>query len=135
MEKIPMETIDRLFSCMTSFYGSRWTSLFDNWLPEKMAKVQWQSALQGLNHEEIRGVLVLLRQAAKNPDALPPHCVEFHSYAKGTSRPHIAVPQNQAVRADPEIARRALDEINEKLHYKKPPGSSIWNVEKFVPRN
>jgi len=119
-EKPPMESIDKLFDCMTEFYGKRWSGMFDNFWPEKLAKIQWQSALQGLDYDEIRGVLVLLRQAAKNPTAQPPHYVEFYHFAKGSARPFIGTTQNATERGDPEVARRALAEINAKLRYKKP---------------
>lgn len=120
MEKPDMEWIDKLFLCMTDFYAERWSRQFDRWLPESLLKTQWQSALQGLTHEEIRGVLVLLRQAAKNPTAMPPNHVEFYNFAKGTARPYIADKKVHANRGNSEIARRALDEINAKLRYKKP---------------
>lgn len=119
-EKPSMESIDKLFNCMTEFYGDRWTRQFDRWLPETLVKAQWQSALQGLDHDEIRGVLVLLKQAAKSATAMPPHHMEFYNFAKGTARPFIDTKRVSQERGDPEVARRALAEINAKLRYKKP---------------
>jgi hypothetical protein len=124
MDKTAMESIDKLFNCMKEFYGDRWSSQFDRWLPEPVLKTQWQSALHGLNYDEIRGVLVLLRQAAKNPTAMPPHHLEFYHFAKGTARPYINNSKFPDERGDPEVARRALDEINQKLRYKKIAGCS-----------
>jgi hypothetical protein len=119
MEKPEMETIDKLFNCMTEFYGSRWTSQMDRWMPENLYKTVWQSALQGLDHDEIRGVLVLLKQAARNPASQPPNHLEFYNFAKGTARPYISHTK-VSKGGDPAVARRALDEINAKLRYKKP---------------
>lgn len=124
MDKPKMESIDKLFNCMADFYGTRWTMQFDRWLPETLLKCQWQSALQGLTHDEIRGVLVLLRQAAKNPHANPPDHLEFYTFAKGSARPYIADKGNAANRGNSEIARRALDEINAMLRNKKSIGCS-----------
>lgn len=120
MEKPEMETIDKLFNCMTEFYGSRWTAQMDRWMPEHLFKTVWQSALQGLDHDEIRSVLVLLRQAAKNPASMPPNHLEFYNFAKGTARPYIDHRKVSTNGGNPEVARRALDEINAKLRYKKP---------------
>jgi len=119
MEKPSMEWIDKLFLCMTDFYQERWTRQFDRWLPEPLFKAQWQSALQGLTHDEIRGVLLLLRQAAKSPAALPPSHLEFYNFAKGTAKPFIANQKIPANRGNSAIARRCLDEINAKLRNKK----------------
>ena len=114
MEKPPMEWIDNLFTCMGQFYGERWTKQFDRWMPEALIKTQWQSALQGLTYDEIKHTLVLLKRAAQANSATPPHFLEFYRYAKGAATPHIDYEANLR-RGDPEIARRALDEINSKL--------------------
>lgn len=118
MEKPPMESVDKLFNCMSEFYGKRWDKMFDGCFPIHLAKALWQSALQGLTHDEIRGVLVLLKQAARSNTALPPNHLEFYNFAKGTARPYIATKTDDCKRGDPEVARRALDEINAKLRYK-----------------
>jgi hypothetical protein len=114
MEKPSMESIDKLFNCMREFYGERWTRQFDRWLPEDLVKTQWQSALQGCTYDEIRGALVLLKQAAKSPASIPPHHLEFYHFAKGHSHP-VIVNQPKAPISNPEVARRALDEIKSKL--------------------
>ena len=124
MEKPEMELIDKLFNCMTEFYGDRWTKQFDRFLPEALVKTVWQSALTGCTYDQIRRVLVLLKQSSKNPDALPPHHVEFFRYARGTSTPIIAI-QPKLPSCDPAIARRALDEIKTKLYGRV---GSTWNA-------
>lgn len=114
MDKPEMEWIDKLFNCMREFYGERWTKQFDRWMPEELLKTLWQSALQGCTYDEIRGALVLLRQAAKNPSALPPHHLEFYRFAKGSSHP-VIINQPKSANCNPEVARRAIDEIKSKL--------------------
>lgn len=114
MDKPDMETIDKLFNCMREFYGERWTKQFDRWMPEALLKTVWQSALQGCTYDEIRGALVLLKQSAKNPASVPPHHLEFFRFAKGTSHP-VIINQPKTPVCNPEIARRAIDEIKSKL--------------------
>ena len=116
-----MEWIDKLFNCMTEFYGTRWTKQFDRWMPEAIFKTLWQSALQGLTYNEIKGALVLLKQNAKISSALPPHQLEFFRIAKGSTHPVIQSDESLK-RGDPDIARKALDEINSKLRYKDARG-------------
>ncbi len=119
IEKTPIEWIDKLFDCMTAFYGIRWTRQFDRWMPEALLKTQWQSALMGCSHEEIRRVLVLLKQSAQDPNAEPPHFMEFYKYAKGYVKPYMGNAGSCVVhRGDPDVAKRALAEINAKLRYK-----------------
>jgi hypothetical protein len=114
MEKPDIEWIDKLFHCMTEFYGSRWTRQFDSGMPENLVKATWQSALHGCTYEQIRSALILLKKAAKHESSLPPHQLEFYRYAKGFSLPVILdVPEKQNF--DRDIARRALDEIKYKL--------------------
>lgn len=114
MDKPDMEWIDKLFNCMAEFYVERWTKQFTKSTPEDLVKVIWQSALTGCSYDEIRGVLVLLRQAAKNNAAIPPHHLEFWAYAKGYRTPVIIYP-SRAFKSDPKVARTFLDEIKSKL--------------------
>jgi len=120
MNKPEMETIDKLFNALASFYGSRWITQFDRWMTESMYKNLWQSALTGCTYDEMRIALVLLKQAARHPSALPPSHLEFYRYAKGTAQPALYRAPVVVGRGDPAVARRALDEINAKLRYKKP---------------
>ncbi len=114
MEKPPMEWIDKLFICMEQFYGTRWTKQFNKITPEDLFKTIWQTGLQGLTYEQIKRALVYLKRAAESNYSLPPHHLEFFRYAKGTEKPHIDYGANIG-RGDPEIARRAMDEIRGKL--------------------
>lgn len=121
MEKLPMESIDKLFNCLSTWYGQRWSKQFDRWMPLDFAKTLWQSALQGCSHDEVRSTLVLLKQAAKSPFAIPPDYMEFYRYAKGQSRPFLDEVARSKIsgRGDREVAKRALDEINAKIRYKQ----------------
>lgn len=112
MEAIPMEWIDKLFTCMGEFYEKRWSA------KEGYAKTVWKSALQGLTYDEIRGALVLFKQAAKNPISMPPHQLEFYHVAKGRKQPDIYNQPSDAKNgsANPDIARMHLAEIRAKLH-------------------
>lgn len=114
-----MELIDKLFAYLTTLYGKRWTVQFDRWLTEETAKKQWQSALQGLTTDEIRSVLVCLKQAAKHPTAQPPHFIEFYRYAKRISKPYVNYDLPKVEKGDPQVARASLDAIKSKLKYRK----------------
>ncbi len=116
MEKPPMEWIDKLFNCMSEFYGERWTKNFTKPEYESLAKTMWQSALQGLTYEEIKNTLVLLKRAAQHHSAMPPLHMEFFLYAKNKKAIHINYETNDGRRSSPETARRALDEIRGKLN-------------------
>lgn len=115
--KPEMEWIDKLFNCMKEFYGERWTKQFDKSQPEDLVKTIWQSALYGCNYEEIRAVLILLKRAAMNPSAKPPHHLEFWTYAKGYSKPFIMY-NIDTKKSNPDVARSFLDEINRKLKFR-----------------
>lgn len=120
MDKPPMEWIDKLFTCMTEFYGDRWTKKFDSGHPVDLYKAIWQSALTGLVYDEIRCVLVLLKQSSKSYASNPPTQLEFYRSAKNPGRSkYYHLVQNPGLRCgDPSVARKALDEINDKLKYR-----------------
>jgi hypothetical protein len=117
MEKPPMEWVDKLFNCMREFYGSRWTDRLGK-TPEGLVKTVWQSALQGLTYDEIRGALVLLKQAAKSGTSIPPHQMEFFHIAKGRKTADIynkpRIPETEP--SNPDVARKHLAEIRNKLN-------------------
>jgi hypothetical protein len=118
MDKPPMEWIDKLFSCMAEFYGDRWTRNFSE-KSEFINKAMWQSALFGCTHDEIRNVLVYLKRQAKNPASIPPHALEFWKYTK-SNLDTVVEYRPAPTGGSTEVARRALDEINAKIRYRKP---------------
>lgn len=114
---IPMDWIDKLFLCMEQFYGERWSNQF--WmLKQDFAKKMWKSGLEGLNYDEIKATLQILRRHAQDPNNKPPHQMEFFKYAKGQAHPRIdyyeAKPKSSA-----EVAEKTLKEIREKFHGRK----------------
>jgi hypothetical protein len=113
MEKPKMEWIDNIFNCLEIFYGKRWSKQFDQFMPIDLAKTVWQSALCGCTYDEIRNVLVLLKQAAKSASSEPPHYLEFYRYTKG-AKPPMPI-ETLAFRGDPEIARAAIADIRSRL--------------------
>jgi hypothetical protein len=82
MEKPPMEWIDKLFNCMKEFYTERWTRIFKNEAFEALFKTIWQSALQGLNYEQIRDALVFYKRQSRIGGIKPPSPVQFCILAK-----------------------------------------------------
>lgn len=81
--EIPQEWIDKLFNCMESFYGEKWTIGLNE--PYKIARYKtiWRSGLRGLTYDEIKQELVRQKHIASEiPMALPPHVLEFYRYAK-----------------------------------------------------
>jgi hypothetical protein len=120
--KPPMEWVDKLFNCMELFYGKRWLSQFREKTPIRFYKQMWQSALTGLNYDEIRNTLVLLKRIAQNPASLPPNQLDFFFYARGIKKPYVKARDCTIIeaRCDPDITRRALDEINATLRFRKP---------------
>lgn len=120
--KPPMEWVDKLFNCMELFYGKRWLDQFRENTPLKFYKQMWQSALTGLTYDEIRNTLVLLKRTAENPASLPPNQLDFFFYARGIKRPYVKARDCTITetRCDPQVTRRALDEINATLRFRKP---------------
>ncbi len=116
MDRPPMEWIDKLFDCMSQFYGKRWDSMFDRFMPVDLAKTLWQSALVGCTYDEIKRALVLLKRASQDPATKPPIHLEFYRYAKGTGTPTYRSKEDMLPRGNPEVARKALDDIRARLH-------------------
>lgn len=116
MKEIPMEWVDNLFICMSQFYGDRWSKYLKG-IPEDIHKAQWKSSLVGLSYDDIRSALVFLKQAAKFNGALPPTHLEFFRYAKKKQTPFIRY-ETKKTNCSPEVAQRALNEINSVLKYK-----------------
>jgi hypothetical protein len=123
MEKPDMDVIDKLFNCLHEFYGNRWTSQFRDGT-EPLHKTMWQSALYGCTYEQIRGVLVYLKRAAQNPNAKPPHQLEFYRYISANKTPDIDY-KEPPKSSSKEAARKALDEINSKLRYRRPENGDV----------
>lgn len=117
VEKPDTECIDKIFNCMKEFYGDRWSKQFSKSQPEDVFKTMWLSALVGCSYAEIRAVLILLKRAAQNPSAKPPHHLEFWKFTKGYSLPLIIYEVEQK-KSNPEVARSFLDEINSKLRFR-----------------
>lgn len=115
MDRIDMEWIDKLFSCMEQFFGNRWTKRYDQFYPISLAKTLWQSALHGYSHEDIRRALVLLKQVAKNPAKSAPLHLEFYQYVDAGRRAAAEI-EKKTTRGDPEIARKAIDDIKKRLN-------------------
>lgn len=114
MDKPPMEWIDKLWDCMHLFYGEKWTNQFNKTIPSHIYKMVWQSALQGLTHEEIRNALVRYKRHAESSASIPPNHLGFHSFAKkGTLPPSRTVKRinDCEIKRDSEIAKRELDKI------------------------
>jgi len=88
MEVIPKDWVDKIFSCMSQFYSSRWDRNFDESGRESFFKTIWQSGLTGLTYDQIIYALKLFKKDSENPRAIPPHVMEFFRYAKGTERPY-----------------------------------------------
>ncbi len=83
MDKPPMEWIDKLFDCLGLFYGERFTSQFQKPKIADLYKTMWQSALYGYTYDEIRDLLVYLKQIAKIRNAKAPNHLEFHASLVG----------------------------------------------------
>lgn len=118
MQRVEREWVDKLFACMDEFYGDRWRCQFIRGLPIEIVKTIWQSALTGLTYEEIRSALVLLKRHASIATSLPPHQLEFFRYAKKSQKPYVPKGAEKN-RGNPDIAKQALNDINEKLRYKR----------------
>ena len=113
---IPMEWIDKLFGCMEEFYGHRWERNFKTAREKDFYKTIWQHGLVGLSYEQIKSALLWCKRASVNPQAIPPHVMEFFRCALGKSAVNIdyqATKENE--RGDPVIARKAINEIRSAL--------------------
>lgn len=118
MEKPPMEWIDKLFDCLSLFYGERWNRIFMKGVPQEYYKEMWQSAMTGCSYDEIKCALVFLKRESSRSFSIPPHHLEFYRLTKNP-RPRAMVESKEVPRGgDPEVAKRNLAEIREKLRYK-----------------
>jgi len=82
MEPIPDDWIDRLFGCMSEFYGGRWNDLYKTTLLQALHKKIWKNGLHGLSYEQIKDTLRYYRRHAAQKHNLPPLVTEFHHFAK-----------------------------------------------------
>lgn len=113
--KLPMEWIDRIFMRLEYIYGKKWTEQFCDKDRERIYKVMWQSGLMNCTATEIkRAIDVCMKELEMLKDkANPPHMIEFWNYAKGHRIPHLTTEKKMT--ANPQVARKAMDEINRKL--------------------
>lgn len=118
MEKPIMEWINKIFNCLSIFYGERWTKLYSKPEYESIAKEVWQSALTGCDYDEIRDVLVYLKRAAQNPSSLPPHQLDFFHYAKKNKFPYIDYAAKTDSLCNPEVSKLYIAKIKDNLKYK-----------------
>lgn len=109
MEKIPTEWVDRIFNCMTEFYGKRWEKNFTTTYSEDFLKTIWWNGLTGLTYDQIKGALILCKRAAQELYNNPPNVIEFYLYAKGTNRPYIDYQPKKIIKARPEIANENIE--------------------------
>lgn len=84
---IPEDSIDRLFDCMHSFYGERWSGQFRHPYSLHHSKVTWRDGLLGLSRDEILTALKRCKRIAIDRREKPPGVVEFFHYAKGIRYP------------------------------------------------
>jgi hypothetical protein len=117
IEPIPIEWIDKVFNCMNEFYGERWSNRYPKESLIDLAKVQWHSALFGLDYDQIKKGLLLCRRHSKDPRVQPPHQLEFFRYAKQDALPDIDYHPDAGKRGDPEIAKDHLTQIRSKLRF------------------
>ena len=115
MSLIPMEWVTRLFDRMGEFYGERWTNGFLKPHTEDFSKAVWRNGLTGLNADQIKNGLVLCKRHALDPNAHPPHVMEFFRFAKGDAQPDIDYKPVAAKVGDPIIAKQYVDDIRSKL--------------------
>lgn len=116
MEKIPTEWVDKIFNCMTIFYGERWTEPLKKPQVESFNKLMWRNGLIGLTYDEIKNALKLCKRSALDKSVKPPHVMEFFRYAKKTGEPYIDYhPKANDIRADPQLAKDYLRDIKSRL--------------------
>lgn len=85
-ESIPEEWIDKLFNCLSQFYGERWNRYFEKPNILSMYKAIWRNALTGLNYEQIKQALVIFKRRSADQREFPPHMMEFYRVAKNVPR-------------------------------------------------
>lgn len=81
MEPIPDEWIERLFGCMSEFYGHRWNELYKTDYQRSLYKCIWKNGLHGLDYHQIKRALQFFRRHAQRESCLPPLVTEFYHYA------------------------------------------------------
>lgn len=115
MSAIPMEWVDKLFTCMAQFYGERWTKPLAKPTTEDFYKTIWKGGLTGLSYDEIKTQLLRCKKDAEHASARPPTVMDFFHYAKNivVQFPFPAdIAQNLATK---ETATHYMAEIKQKL--------------------
>lgn len=111
MEAIPQDWIDKLFNCMSEFYGERWNASFNKPHMENFYKTMWKNGLTGLNYEQIKYQLQRCKRHSQDPFVQPPLVTEFFKFAKEAGEPYINYHPKAGKRGDPNVAREHLDKI------------------------
>src|ERR1700676_3233817 len=112
MQPIPMDWIDKLFNCMTQFYGERWTKPIEKAHMESFYKTIWQNGLSGLTYEQIKAQLVKCKKHAEDNSAMPLTVMEFYQYAKNLTELRV----NTNAMKDSMVAQHHMAEIKQKLN-------------------
>ena len=116
MTPIPMEWIDKLFTCMAQFYGERWTKPLEKAHMMDFHKTIWQSGLSGLNYEQIKAQLIRYKRHAQDTNAIPPVVMDFYHCAKEHIDPRNNANPDVRKVGHSEISRHHMDEIRNKLN-------------------
>lgn len=112
--KISSIWINRIFERMNVIYGDKWIAHIGKPDRERILKSIWTVALTGCKAHEIKKALTMCE--AFSHSGIPTH-IEFYHYAKGIREPVHVRPPIEA-KGDPEIAKKYLDQIKNKLHLK-----------------
>jgi hypothetical protein len=115
IEPIPQDWVDKLFNCMSEFYGERWTASFNKPHMESFYKTMWRNGLTGLTYDQIKYQLQRCKRHAMNPTVQPPIVTEFYKFARGDREPHIDYHPKAGQRGDPNVARAHLDSIRARM--------------------
>jgi hypothetical protein len=112
MEQIPDEWIDKLFSCLSSFYREKWDKHVKDKFVDSLLRTMWKNGLHGLSKEQIRNGLKWCKKHSENINSIPPHVMNFYMYCLDRDVPMI---HNRERKCNPEISRKYISIIKKNL--------------------
>lgn len=115
MNPIPEEWIDKLFLCMTQFFGDRWYDQFKRKNDEKFYKEIWKNGLCGLSYDEIKNTLLKYKKFAENGNCIPPYVTEFFSVARRNTLIYSKEPCNDHKIKTYDVYKKHMYDIRMKL--------------------
>ena len=87
MSDLPKNWVDKIFDCLSQFYGDRWNNQFH--IPDQidLYKIMWKNGLDGLSYDQLRHGLAVSKKYSSYSYSKPPNVVKFYHFCVGFKSP------------------------------------------------